>query len=91
MINAIRGCQDKIWYEYSLLRLTTDSRNIWMKDLGLHSCLINGEKVERKFPRLKYKRKLGSYCTIPYMPKRMIEELESKYREYYKEMLDVGI
>jgi hypothetical protein len=78
-------------YDYALLRLTKENRPQWVINLGIHSILINGEEIKREFPRLKYKRKFGSYTVIPYMPKNMIEEITSNYKKYFEELLNKNL
>lgn len=71
-------------YEYSLLRLKYDNRPSWAQFLGIYSILLNNEIVESEYPRLFYKRKLGSHVIHQYLPEKIRAQEESKFKEIYK-------
>lgn len=71
-------------YEYSLLRLKYDNRPSWAQFLGVYSILLNNEIVESKYPRLFYKRKLGSHVIHQYLPEKIRAREEIKFETLYK-------
>jgi hypothetical protein len=71
-------------YEYSLLRLKYDNRPSWAQFLGIYSILLNNKIVESEYPRLFYKRKLGSHVIHQYLPEKIRAREESKFKEIYK-------
>jgi endo-1,4-beta-mannosidase len=73
-------------YEYSLLRLKYDNRPSWAQFLGIYSILLNNEIVESEYPRLFYKRKLGSHVIHQYLPEKIRVKEESKFSNLYKDL-----
>lgn len=71
-------------YEYSLLRLKYDGRPSWAQKLGIYSVLLNNETIESEYPRLFYKRKLGSHVIHQYLPERIRAREETKFEGMYK-------
>lgn len=73
-------------YDYALLRMKKEKMPSWSCVLGLHAMVFNGEAAERMYPRLGFKKKLGSYFANPYSDKK--EEQEARYIARLKEMLE---
>lgn len=71
---------------FSLLRRGIDPRPLWAIDLGIHSFLWNGELVHNPYPRLRYKRKLGSHVVNPHAEESYRRKEEERYEEYLKEL-----
>lgn len=72
-------------YDYALLRGKKERMPSWSSVIGLHKVIINEEMLERMYPRLGYKKKLGSFFAHPYSDKK--EEQVSRFTSYLKEML----
>ena len=75
---------------YALLRLENDPRPGWAKCLGLHNFFLNDNEIESVYPRLKYKRKIGSHAVHPYAEDNYKQAEETRYDRYLKELLDQG-
>jgi len=54
--------------------------------LGLYEFSLNGEITKRVYPRLKYKKKLGSHIVNPKADEAYVKDQENKYLNYYKEL-----
>jgi len=72
--------------EYTFLRDLLDSRPRWAINLGLYEFSLNGEITKRVYPRLKYKKKLGSHIVNPKADEAYVKDQENKYLNYYKEL-----
>jgi len=51
--------------------------------------LLNGIVIETPYPRLKYKRKLGSHAVNPHADPKCISEQEDRYMDNYKELVSM--
>jgi hypothetical protein len=74
--------------EYSLLRNSFDQRPKWAIDIGLYEFSLNGNSIKRAFPRLHFKRKLGSHVANPKADSSYIKEQESKYQSYFHKLIE---
>lgn len=72
---------------YSLLHISTDPRPQWIKLLGIHATIINGVVIERHYPRLRYKRKIGSHVVNPHAEESYKTKEEDRYKEYLDSLL----
>lgn len=80
----------KSWpFEYALLRAILDTRPRWAINIGLHSFLLNNEEVRSEYPRLRYKRKIGSHPVNPHAGPEYVKEQEERYIDYYKELINM--
>ncbi len=78
----------KSWpFEYALLRAILDVRPRWAIDIGLHSFLLNEQEIKSEYPRLRYKRKLGSHVVNLYASPDYVSEQVKRYMDNYKEMI----
>jgi hypothetical protein len=76
----------KFYFAYLLERARTEQRPIWAIRLGLHSFLFNSNEIKMICPRLRYKRKLGSFIVNPYVNEKLRQSEESRYENYLIEM-----
>lgn len=71
-------------YAYSLLRLSTDDRLSFLRQLGIRSIVLNSELIEYDIPkRLSFRRRKGSYIN-DYLPdsKEFTEFIKKFVKEY---------
>lgn len=68
---------------YSVLRLQACSVPVWAQRLGVRAVRVNGEVLERSYPRLWYRRREGSRCCSEHDPARAEREaaVEGAMRE----------
>ena len=71
---------------YALLRLAGDPRPLWARALGLRGCLVNGEELPLPPPRLRFRRRLGSFSAPPHAPAAFRESEDARYDQHLREL-----
>lgn len=74
--------------DYALLRSVVDKRPLWAIKIGVHSVLINNNELKVQYPRLRFKKKVGSHVVNPYADPNYIREQEYRFESYYKNIVE---
>lgn len=77
-------------FQYTMLRMQVDPRPRWARSLGIHSLLLNDDEVFNPYPRLRYKRKIGSHVVNPHAEESYRRKEEERYEEYLKELNEIS-